>query len=88
MFLYTYYHINRDGFDVAVPTIVLYVSEYVVLKPRANGRNVVGLQLPTWLDVTCCVRLHTLLHVVAFCSAKFKTGQTFQPTTPNISFVP
>ena len=35
--------------------------------PRANGRNIVGQQLPTLLDVTCCVRLHTLLHVVAFC---------------------
>ena len=40
------------------------------------------------LDVTCCVRLHTLLHVVGSCCAKFETGQTFQPTTPNISFVP
>ena len=67
MFLYTYYHINRDGFDVAFPTSVLYVSEYVVLKPRANGRNVVGLQLPTLLDVICCVRLHTLLNVVGCC---------------------
>ena len=28
----------------------------------------------TLLDVTCC--------------AKFETGQTFQPTTPNVSFVP
>ena len=35
------------------------------LKPRTNGRNVVGQQLPTLLDVTCYVRLHTLLHVVA-----------------------
>ena len=35
------------------------------LKPRANGRNIVGQQHPTLLDVTCCVRLHTLLHVVA-----------------------
>ena len=35
------------------------------LKPCANGRKVVGQQLPTLLDVTCCVRLHTLLHVVA-----------------------
>ena len=35
-----------------------------VINLRANGRNVVGQQLPT-LDVTCCVRLHTLLHVVA-----------------------
>ena len=42
----------------------------------------------TLLDVTCCVRLHTLLHVVGCCCAKFETGQTFQPTTPNISFVP
>ena len=35
------------------------------VKPRANGRNIVGQQLPTLSDVTCCVRLHTLLHVVA-----------------------
>ena len=34
-------------------------------KPHANGRNIVGQQLPTLLDVKCCVRLHTLLHVVA-----------------------
>ena len=32
----------------------------------------------------CCM----LLDVVAFCCAKFETRQTFQPTTPNISFVP
>ena len=61
---------------------------YMFLKPRANGRNIVGQQLPTLLDVTCCVRLHTLLHVVGCCCAKFESGQTFQPTTPNISFVP
>ena len=42
----------------------------------------------TLLDVTCCARLHILLHVVGCCCAKFETGQTFQPTTPNISFVP
>ena len=39
----------------------------------------------TLLDVTCCVRL--LLDVVACCCAQFETGQTFQPTTPNISFI-
>ena len=39
----------------------------VRIKPRANGRNIVGQQLPTLLDVTCCVRLHTLLHVVGCC---------------------
>ena len=32
----------------------------------------------------CCM----LLDVVTYCCAKFETGQTFQPTTPNISFVP
>ena len=37
------------------------------VKPRANGRNIVGQQLPTLLDVTCCVRLYTLLHVVGCC---------------------
>ena len=31
----------------------------------------------------CCI----LLDVVACCYAKSETGQTFQPTTPNISFV-
>ena len=43
---------------------------------------------PILLDVTCCVRLHTLLHVVGSCCANLETGQTFGPTTPNISFVP
>ena len=32
----------------------------------------------------CCM----LLDVVACCCATFETGQTFQPATPNISFVP
>ena len=32
----------------------------------------------------CCM----LLDVVACCCAKFETGQTFQRTNPNISFVP
>ena len=36
-------------------------------KPRANGRNIVDQQLQTFLDVTCCIRLHTLLHVVGCC---------------------
>ena len=40
-------------------------------------------------DVTCCVRLHTLLHVVGSCCAKFETGQTLSPVetdarTPHI----
>ena len=39
----------------------------VSLKPRANKCNIVGQHLPTLLDVTCCVRLHILLHVVGCC---------------------
>ena len=58
------------------------------VKSHANGRNTVGQQLPTFLDVTPPGRLHTLLHVVGSCCAKFETSQTFEPATPNISFVP
>ena len=58
------------------------------VKPRENGRNNVDQELPTLLDVTCCVRLHTLLHVVGSFCAKFETIQTFEPTTTNVSFVP
>ena len=36
-------------------------------KPRANRPNNVRQQLPTLLDVTRCVPLHTLLRVVARC---------------------
>ena len=53
-----------------------------------NGRNSGGQQLPTLLDVTSCTCLHTLLHVVGSCCAKFETGQTLSyvqmdATTPN-----
>ena len=34
-----------------------------------------------------CTPCYMLLDVVACCCAKFETGQTFQPITPNISFV-
>ena len=58
------------------------------VKSHANWRNIVGQQLPTFLDVTCHGRMHTLLHVVGSCWAKFETSQTFEPATPNISSVP
>ena len=37
------------------------------LKPRANRRIIVGQQLPSLLDVRRCIRLLSLLHVVACC---------------------
>ena len=54
------------------------------LKPRANGRNIVGQQLPILLDVTCCVRSHTLLHVVGSCCIRLDTTANTDATTPNI----
>ena len=36
-----------------------------LVKPRANGRNIVGQQVPTMLDMTYCVCLHSALHVLA-----------------------
>ena len=48
------------------------------IRLRANGRNIVNQQLPGLLDVTSCVRLHTLLHVVECCCVLLR----------KISFVP
>ena len=60
-------------------------TEHLSVKPRANGRNIVTVMLHIASVCTpCCM----LLDVVACCYAKFETSQTFQPTTPNISFVP
>ena len=63
------------------------------VKPRANGRDIVGQKLPKLLDVICCVHLHILLHVATCCwefncCAKFETSETFGPTILNSSFVP
>ena len=78
-----------------IPTVELFRRSHPqcehswAFKPHANGRNIVGQQLPTLLDVTCCVRLHTLLHVGECCwELLFESGQTFEAITPNISFVP
>ena len=43
----------------------------IILKLRANGGNIVGQQFLTLFDVTCCVHLHTLLHVVGSCCPEF-----------------
>ena len=45
-----------------------------LIKPRANGRNIVGQQLPT-TDATCCVS--SAHPVVGSGCKKFKVGQTF-----------
>ena len=45
-----------------------------------NSQHCWMLHVPS-VCTPCCM----LLDVVACCCAKFETGQTFQPTTPNIS---
>ena len=70
--LYACNRTKDDSWSVSI------VDRLCVFKVRANGRNIVGQQLPC----TCCVCFHTLLHVVAFvgsCGAKFETSQTFSP---------
>ena len=44
-----------------------FLFDFIPLKPQANACNIVGQQLPTLLDFTECIRLHTLLQVVACC---------------------
>ena len=59
-------HVQKLLFCVLNPLFILDVLVAFTslnLKPRAKGRNIVGQQLPTLLDVTCC--------------AKFETCQTF-----------
>ena len=63
--------LKRDKRSLIVSVMLFPARRYCgclcSLRLRANGRNIVGLQLPTLLDVTCCVRLHILLHVVGCC---------------------
>ena len=65
-------------------------------KPQAIGHNFVG---PTTSNIVGCYMLRPFAHpvaacccmllcVVGSCCAKFETSQIFEPTTPNISFVP
>ena len=61
------------------------------VKPRANGRNIVGQLLPTLLDVTGSVRLHTLLHVatcrlrvVGSCCEKVGNRSNFSANPPTL----
>ena len=71
--------------------IYLEVRVIVEMEKRSSHFGPVKTE-ETLLGVRCCVRLHVawcmLLRVVGSRCVKFETGQTFQPTTPNISFVP
>ena len=67
------------------------ISKLILLSPvqtdttlLANNSQHCWMLHVTSISTPCCM----LFDVVACCCAKFETGQTFQPTTPNISFVP
>ena len=55
------------------------------VKPRAKGHNFPGQQLATLLDDTCCVRLYTLLHVVA-CAQSLKPVKLLSQQLPTFLF--
>ena len=55
--------VNRSAFGEARNINMALISLFS-LKLRANGSNIDDQQLPPLLNVTCCVCLHTLLHVV------------------------
>ena len=62
----------------------LFTQSQVLLSSivSANGRNIVGQQLPTLLDVTCYVRLHTLLHIVLHVAQSLKQVKLFSQQLP------
>ena len=71
--LLIYLFIFTESFKSSLQVFLYYKVEppintdTFILRLRGNGRNIVDQKLPTLLDVTCCVRLHTLLHVVGCC---------------------
>ena len=71
--------------DVFVETATATKQKKVHYKAQWNikGCNIVGQQLLTLVDATCCVRLHTLLHVVA---QSFKPVKSFSQYLPPLLF--
>ena len=69
--LVSYFHPRASQLEVSEESSCLFkpVTRFFLLfcqvNPPANGHNFPGQQLPTLLDDTCCVRLYTLLHVLA-----------------------
>ena len=55
------------------PYLEYHLKCKTYIKPCANGCNIVGQQLPTLFDVTCCVHLLTVLHVLESCMKHFPT---------------
>ena len=67
------------------------VCRFLIISPvQTDATLLANKSQHCWMlhVVSVCTPCCMLLDVVACCCAKFETGQTFQPTIPNISFVP
>ena len=93
LFILVYFCLRRSIFQENKPRINL-VSKQTNIEPLsrvqmdaillANNSQHCWMLHVASVCTPCCM----LLDVVACYWAKFETGHTFQPTTPNISFVP
>ena len=59
-----------------------YMKVTTLLSLRANGRNIVDQQLPTLLDVTCCVRLHPCCMLLDVVEQSLKPVKLFGQQLP------
>ena len=60
--------------------VTLFVNNKIIIKPCASRPNTFGQQLRTLLNVTCCIRLHTLLNVVGcYCMLLRVVEQSLKP---------
>ena len=75
--------IRADQFDRTLRASQLLGTEAEGYKAACKRTQHCWMLHVASVSTPCCM----LLDVVACCCAKFETSQTFQPTTPNISFV-
>ena len=90
LFILVYCCLRRSICQANKPSINLFTKQTNIVSLSCVQKDATMLANNSqhcWMlhvCTTCCM----LLDVVACCCEKFETGQTFQPTTPNIYFVP
>ena len=93
LFILVYFCLRRSIFQENKPPINL-VSKQTNIESLSRVQTdailLANNSQHCWMlhVASVCTPRCMLLDVVACYWAKFETGQTFQPTTPNISFVP
>ena len=76
--------VNLSSICVDDSSLNLNSNLPLTLGNRANGRNIVGQKPPTLLDVTCWVRLHTMLHVVGSCRVVWNRSNLWTSNSQHI----